>query len=64
MPLGQRRAQRGDGVTDPYLMTGNDVGVALFHKSKSLFGLRQGVRAMQGERTAIVTEGYTDVISC
>ncbi|MEO1130841.1 MAG: DNA primase, partial [Planctomycetota bacterium] len=37
---------------------------ALFHKSKSLFGLRQGVRAMQGERTAIVTEGYTDVISC
>jgi len=36
----------------------------LFHKSSTLYGLHQAARAIQRERTAIIVEGYTDVIAC
>ncbi len=36
----------------------------LFNKSAAIFGLHQAVQAIQRERTAIITEGYTDVIAC
>ena len=42
----------------------NSPETLLFHKSASLFGLYQAVKAIQHQRTAIVTEGYTDVIAC
>ena len=37
---------------------------ALFHKSKALYGIHLAKRAIIQSRTAIVTEGYTDVIAC
>ncbi len=37
---------------------------ALFHKSKSLYGIHLAKRAIIQSRTAIITEGYTDVIAC
>ncbi len=37
---------------------------ALFHKSKSLYGIHLAKRAIIHSRTAIITEGYTDVIAC
>ena len=36
----------------------------LFHKSKSLYGIHLAKRAIIQSRTAIITEGYTDVIAC
>ncbi len=36
----------------------------IFDKGATLFGLKQALRSIQSERTAIVTEGYTDVIAC
>ncbi len=36
----------------------------IFDKSAVLYGLAQASRSIQRERTAIVTEGYTDVIAC
>ncbi|MEC9372305.1 MAG: DNA primase [Planctomycetota bacterium] len=42
----------------------NSPETRLFEKSATLFGLRQAFRAIQNERRAIVTEGYTDVIAC
>ncbi|MEM8835276.1 MAG: DNA primase, partial [Planctomycetota bacterium] len=36
----------------------------LFNKSRALFGLFEATKAIQRERTAIVTEGYTDVVAC
>lgn len=36
----------------------------VFNKSATLFGLAQASRAIQVERTAIITEGYTDTIAC
>lgn len=36
----------------------------LFEKGKILFGLSQATRQIQKTRTAIVCEGYTDVIAC
>jgi DNA primase len=36
----------------------------VFDKSGTLFGLKQALRTIQETRTAIVTEGYTDVIAC
>jgi len=36
----------------------------LFDKGATLFGLKQAARAIQRERTCVVTEGYTDVIAC
>ncbi len=37
---------------------------SVFDKSATLYGLHQASRAIQRERVAIVTEGYTDVIAC
>lgn len=37
---------------------------ALFHKSQSLYGINLAKRAIIQSRTAIITEGYTDVIAC
>lgn len=37
---------------------------ALFHKGKSLYGIHLAKRAIIASRTAIITEGYTDVIAC
>ena len=37
---------------------------AVFDKSSSLFGIRQGARAIRAEKTALIVEGYTDVIAC
>ncbi len=36
----------------------------LFDKGSTLFGLRQGMRSIQSQRHAIITEGYVDVIAC
>lgn len=36
----------------------------VFDKGATLFGLRQALRSIQAERTAVITEGYTDVIAC
>lgn len=42
----------------------NSPETALFHKSKSLYGIHLAKRAIIQSRTAIITEGYTDVIAC
>jgi len=36
----------------------------IFHKSRSLYGIHLAKRAIIDSRTAIITEGYTDVIAC
>ncbi|MBL8744784.1 MAG: DNA primase [Phycisphaerae bacterium] len=36
----------------------------VFDKGATLFGVKQALRSIQAERTAVVTEGYTDVIAC
>ncbi len=57
--FGARRIDEED--TPKYL---NSPETLLFDKSATLFGLKQGLRSIQQSRTAIVTEGYTDVIAC
>jgi DNA primase len=42
----------------------NSPETRLFSKSKTLYGLNHASRAIQLEKTAIITEGYTDVIAC
>lgn len=42
----------------------NSPETPLFNKSATLYGIHQAARRIQAERTAIVTEGYTDVIAC
>jgi len=42
----------------------NSPDTRLFHKSKTLYGLYQAAREIQRQRTAIITEGYTDTIAC
>ncbi|MFG0327142.1 MAG: DNA primase [Phycisphaerales bacterium JB037] len=42
----------------------NSPETRLFDKSSTLYGLHQASRAIQRTGTAIVTEGYTDVIAC
>jgi len=37
---------------------------ALFHKSRTLFALKQAAKSIQRENLAIVTEGYMDAIAC
>ena len=37
---------------------------AIFHKSRALYALHLAKRAIVDSRTAIVVEGYTDVIAC
>lgn len=57
--FGGRRISDED---DPKYLNSPDT--PLFDKSASIFGLFQAARAIQHERTAIITEGYTDVIAC
>lgn len=42
----------------------NSAESAVFNKSKTLYGLHVAKRAIIEKRTAIITEGYTDVIAC
>lgn len=42
----------------------NSPETKVFDKGGTLFGLKQALRSIQAERTAIITEGYTDVIAC
>jgi DNA primase len=42
----------------------NSPETAVFNKSSILFGLHQARAAIVASRTAVVTEGYTDVIAC
>jgi DNA primase len=37
---------------------------AVFHKSRALYALHMAKRAIVDSRTAIIVEGYTDVIAC
>lgn len=55
-------ARRIDDEDEPKYL--NSPESTLFDKSSTLYGLHQAHRAIQNERTAIVTEGYTDVIAC
>ncbi len=57
--FGARSIVAGD---DPKYL--NSPESAIFHKSKSLYGIHLAKRAIIRSRTAIVTEGYTDVIAC
>ncbi len=57
--FGARSIVAGD---DPKYL--NSPESAIFHKSKSLYGIHLARRAIIQSRTAIVTEGYTDVIAC
>ena len=36
----------------------------VFHKSKALYGIDRAKRSIIASKTAIITEGYTDVIAC
>ena len=42
----------------------NSPETAIFHKSRTLYGLHLAKRSIIDSGTAIVTEGYTDVIAC
>lgn len=55
-------ARRIDDEDEPKYL--NSPESPLFNKSASIFGLHQAVQTIQRERTAIITEGYTDVIAC
>ncbi len=54
--------RRLDDAEEPkYLNTAES---RLFKKGETLYALHHASRAIQTKRTAIVTEGYTDVIAC
>jgi DNA primase len=55
-------ARRIDENDDPKYL--NSAESKVFEKSSTLYGLHQAARAIQAERTAVVTEGYTDTIAC
>ena len=42
----------------------NSPETPVFRKSKTLYGINHAVRAIKRERTAVIVEGYTDVIAC
>lgn len=42
----------------------NSPETRLFSKSETLYAFHHAARSIQAKRTAIVTEGYTDVIAC
>lgn len=42
----------------------NSPETAVFRKSTTLFGINHAARAIKRERTAVIVEGYTDVIAC
>lgn len=55
-------ARKIDQADEPKYLNSSDS--PLFEKSGTLYGLFQASRAIQTERTAVVVEGYTDVIAC
>ncbi|KAA0214282.1 MAG: DNA primase [Leptolyngbya sp. PLA3] len=55
-------ARRIDDADEPKYL--NSPETAIFHKSDTLYGLKQAARAIQRERHAVIVEGYTDVIAC
>ncbi len=55
-------ARKIDEADEPKYL--NSPETRLFQKSSTLFGLFQASRSIQTERTAIITEGYTDTIAC
>ncbi len=42
----------------------NSPETSVFRKSTTLFGINHAARAIKRERTAVIVEGYTDVIAC
>ena len=42
----------------------NSPETSVFKKSTTLYGINNAARAIKHERTAVVVEGYTDVIAC
>lgn len=42
----------------------NSPETAVFRKSMTLYGINHAARAIKRERTAVIVEGYTDVIAC
>ena len=42
----------------------NSPETRVFKKSTTLYGINHAARAIQRERTAVIVEGYTDVIAC
>lgn len=54
--------RRLDDADEPKYLNSPDT--RLFDKSRTLYALHLASRAIQGARTAIITEGYTDAIAC
>ncbi|MCC6661433.1 MAG: DNA primase [Phycisphaerales bacterium] len=55
-------ARKIDEADEPKYL--NSAETPIFEKRSTLYGLRQASRAIQADRTAIITEGYTDTIAC
>ncbi len=55
-------ARRIDPEDEPKYL--NSPESAIFHKSKTLYGLHLAKRSIMDRRETVITEGYTDVISC
>lgn len=55
-------ARKIDEADEPKYL--NSPETRLFEKSGTLYGLFQAARSIQTERTAVITEGYTDTIAC
>jgi len=55
-------ARRIDDADDPKYL--NSPETRLFNKRATLYALNHAAKAIQAERIAIITEGYTDVIAC
>jgi len=55
-------ARRIDDADEPKYL--NSPETRLFNKSATLYALNHAAKAIQAERTAVITEGYTDVIAC
>ncbi len=57
--FGGRRIRDED---DPKYL--NSPETPAFRKNTTLYGLAQAARAIQQQRTAVIVEGYTDVVAC
>lgn len=57
--FGGRRMRDED---DPKYL--NSPETSAFRKNTTLYGLAQASRAIQQQRTAVIVEGYTDVVAC
>ncbi|MCC6679198.1 MAG: DNA primase [Phycisphaerales bacterium] len=55
-------ARKIDEADEPKYLNSPDT--RLFRKSSTLYGLFQASRSIQRDRTALITEGYTDTIAC